>query len=313
MDGSCSPLGAADLYVHLGADGGIFVASGEPPEETAWVTLDDLRARVGRVAADGRIWLSVPQESSLTAEPAEVVRRSAVPVIAAPPRPDTRRAEGATALMAAASVGAHRLVRDLVARRAPVDSSDEKGTTALIIAARAGETEIVDTLHGAGADLDATDAEGTTALMLAAWEGHTDTVGRLVALAADQRLERRRPGDPQGRSIDAYGFARDAGHPETAAALRPRSAAWTPDPQPVVFTAKHSRSFFMVPAAIPSLVTVLAIFSGTLADVAIGIAMTGFFALLMELMFREVRRARLDMPMQARSSWSLRSPRRRMA
>jgi hypothetical protein len=59
------------------SDGGIFVASGDAPDETAWVTLDDLSARVGRVAADGRIWLSVPRESSLTAEPAEVVRRSA--------------------------------------------------------------------------------------------------------------------------------------------------------------------------------------------------------------------------------------------
>lgn len=284
-----------DLYVHLAADGGIFVAPGDDLRKNSWVTLNDLRTRVAAVQTGSRILLSQPPDAPLTEAPARLIWSGQARVVAAGPLAQTQREEGITALMSAAYVGARGLVDDLIDRGAKVDERDDKGRTALMLAAQAGETDVVELLHRAGADIEATDTEGTTPVMVAAWSGHASTVERLTALGADPKRSRPRPLDPSGPPVDARDLALAGGHTDAARACgggpepppaeetdAGSLASWRPDPTPVTFSARP-RSLWMLSVAFGGAVVALAVAAGTAADVVIGVVFAAVFAGLMQL------------------------------
>lgn len=213
-----SAPGPDDLYVHLAADGGVFVAPAGEPVRNAWVTVADLEARLSALAPGAVVWLSEPEPSPLTVAPNEAVRSGGRGVVAAASVDQVERPDGGTALLAAADVGAVHLLVDLLGRGAPVDQTDDRGRTALGVAAQAGQDEVAGLLLAAGADVDAPDHEGTTPLMYAAWEGHAPVVTRLRSAGADADRTRTSPvGDD--RPVDAADLAAGRGHTDVLVAL----------------------------------------------------------------------------------------------
>lgn len=305
-----------DLYVHLGADGGIFAAPADALFESAWVTLEALRRRVAATPADSQIFLSHPQESIRSAGPARVVDEGPAHVTPAAPLPQTQRRAGTNALMAAAFVGAGELVRDLIERGSPVDERDDTGATALMLAAQAGENGSVETLHQAGADIEAADADGTTPLMFAAWSGNEVTVARLLELGADPARTRPTPLDPSRRPVDARGLALDGDHRSVVALLTAARTTdrrgerggedtgrepgagegdrWRPDPAPVVFTGPRMRWLYVVVGILALGLTVGPALTGTGRDVLIGSGAAVVLSALVVLVVTRTGAARLE-------------------
>lgn len=205
----------ADLYVHLAADGGIFVAPGHDLHRSAWVTLAELERHVATVPPAARLFLHEPDPSPLTDGPSRIVRGALTTVIEAGALPATRRPDGHPAILTTAADGAASLVRDLLVRGVPVDTTDPTGATALHAAAYAGQVVSLDVLLEAGAEVDRPDHEGTTPLMMAAWAGRAPAVRRLLEAGADPTCTRSGP----GRALTAADLARGSGHDSTAALL----------------------------------------------------------------------------------------------
>lgn len=110
--------------------------------------------------------------------------------LAAGADPDTRDAEGATALMHAAHAGNLALVRALLAAGADVHVADSGGWTALHKAvhdadADRGHPEVVQALVDAGADVEARIGYGIRPLMLAAGYGEAAVAEVLLHAGAD--------------------------------------------------------------------------------------------------------------------------------
>jgi len=292
-----------DLYVHLAADGGIFVAPGEDLTRSAWITSGELRRRVAEVPRTGRIWLSEPDPSPLTRAPAEAVMAADTTIAEALPLPETQRPLANTALMSAAYVGAADLVEDLLSRGVPVDARNDNGYTALLLAAEAGETTVAERLLQAGADIEATDHDGTTALMLAAWSGRAATVARLRALGADPTRTRPTPGDPTGAPIDARGLALGRNHAEAAAACGPgppEPPAGGPPSPPAADRLRFVPPRIRWPWVVLGLMTlfiaaaVAASRDPRPADVVIGLAMVAFVASVITFVVWRRNRAGLE-------------------
>lgn len=205
----------ADLYVHLSADGGIFVAPGHDLRRSAWITVADLERHVAAVPPAARLFLHEPEPSPLTAGPSRLVRDALTTVIEAGALPGTRRPDDHPAILTMAADGAVSLVRDLLDRGVPVDATDPTGATALHAAAHAGQVASLDVLLEAGAEVDRPDHEGTTPLMMAAWAGRSPAVRRLLEAGADPTLTRPGP----DRALTAADLARGVGHDSTAALL----------------------------------------------------------------------------------------------
>ena len=98
---------------------------------------------------------------------------------------DTRRADGATALLWAAHWDDRETVRQLLGAGADVDAADDHGVTPLIRAAENASAGTVDLLLAAGADPKAAQTSGLTALMVAARTGSIEVVRALLAHGAD--------------------------------------------------------------------------------------------------------------------------------
>ena len=98
---------------------------------------------------------------------------------------DTRRADGATALLWAAHWDDRETVRQLLGAGADVDAADDHGVTPLIRAAENASAGTVDLLLAAGADPKAEQTSGLTALMVAARTGSIEVVRALLAHGAD--------------------------------------------------------------------------------------------------------------------------------
>ena len=98
---------------------------------------------------------------------------------------DTRRADGATALLWAAHWDDRETVRLLLDAGADVDAADDHGVTPLIRAAENASAGTVDLLLAAGADPKAAQTSGLTALMVAARTGSIEVVRALLAHGAD--------------------------------------------------------------------------------------------------------------------------------
>ena len=98
---------------------------------------------------------------------------------------DTRRADGATALLWAAHWDDRESVRLLLDAGADVNAADDYGVTPLMRASENASAATVDMLLAADADPNATQASGLTALMIAARTGNVEVVRALMTYGAD--------------------------------------------------------------------------------------------------------------------------------
>ncbi len=87
--------------------------------------------------------------------------------------PNSRDADGWTALMYAARTDDPQLVKLLLKAKAELEIANRDGETALLVAARRGNVEAARQLLMAGADVKATDARGRTALAWAEADNRT--------------------------------------------------------------------------------------------------------------------------------------------
>ena len=153
-------------------------------------------------------------------------------------------AQGATALMCAATVGDAELASLLINRQpegsvvdleetmdsilAMVAATDARGWCPLMFAAQNGHAATAVLLIDHGADLEAADASGRTALICAAHFGHADTAAALLDAGADPAAA-----DAAGQA--AWAHAKAEGHAGVfGPALMDRLAE-----VPLVFAAKH--------------------------------------------------------------------------
>ena len=95
------------------------------------------------------------------------------------------QAPAAATLLESAKLGDLAAVRDLISRRAPVDTADRRGLTPLMWAAASGNIEVVRQLLDSGAAVDRRANDGSTALMLASANGSLEIVRALVLKGAD--------------------------------------------------------------------------------------------------------------------------------
>ena len=98
---------------------------------------------------------------------------------------DTRRADGATALLWAAHWDDRETVRLLLDAGAEVNAADDYGVTPLMRASENASAATVEMLLAAGADPNAAQASGLTALMIAARTGNIEVVRALMEHGSD--------------------------------------------------------------------------------------------------------------------------------
>jgi len=114
-------------------------------------------------------------------------------------------------LLESARLGNLAAVRDLLSRRAPVDTVDRRGLTPLMWAAATGNTEIVRLLLDNGAVVDRRANDGSTALMFASANGSLEIVRALVVKGADVTTARG--------GVKARQLAVERGHADVAMLL----------------------------------------------------------------------------------------------
>jgi hypothetical protein len=205
------------LYVHLRADGGIFVVKGSGEEFLA--TEDQLLDLVRSVVDDKGVVI-YSRDDPQHDPPAELTRVFKRMVDLRPtfqlldkPHPHASLRGGATTLMQAAFASNLSLIDDLVRRGGTLEARDVDGMTALMYASNRGNGPATSELIRLGAVVNARDAEGNTPLMFAAQGGHEAIVDQLLRAGADLHL--------QGKAgFTAFEFARQNGHAE----LLPRLA-----------------------------------------------------------------------------------------
>ena len=90
------------------------------------------------------------------------------------------RVNGNTKLMVATASGDVGTVKELLAKRALVNTKSTHGSTALMVAAAGGHDAIVKLLLARGARVDDSTRHGYRALMLAAYYGHASTAELLL-------------------------------------------------------------------------------------------------------------------------------------
>jgi serine/threonine protein kinase len=94
--------------------------------------------------------------------------------------PDTRDANGRTALISAALRGSNNISQKLLRKGADINARDATGSTALMASALGGHKETTKVLLDNDANVNLTDNNGQTALIRAASQGHTDIVRMLI-------------------------------------------------------------------------------------------------------------------------------------
>lgn len=210
------------LYVHVADDGGLLAIDGTSGR-SAWVTEAEMRRRLDLLVGDGgSVLLSRESGSPLTKPAMDLIRATGLPVVLSrEPHPDAVRSGGATALMAAAFVGAMDLLRDLLRRGADIEAQDVDGYTALMYACNEGPLEAVDLLIASGTDVARTDREGSTPLMFASQRGDLGIVKRLLAEGVDPTRQRTVDG------LTARYFASSNGHERVAAVLLSAELQWS--------------------------------------------------------------------------------------
>jgi ankyrin repeat protein len=130
--------------------------------------------------------------------------------------PNTKRADGATALHWAAHWDDVELVRDLLAGGANVDATTEYGLTPLALSAENGTNasgDIVELLLQKGANPNLLRASGETVLMTAAFAGNVKAVEALLARGANPNAKEKVKGQT------ALMWAASEGHLDVTRAL----------------------------------------------------------------------------------------------
>ena len=127
--------------------------------------------------------------------------------------PDTRQADGATALHWAVHRNNHDIVTALINAGTDVNSVNRLGASALYLAAKVGEAELIERMLEAGADPNLALPMGETLLMTAARSGTAEGVRFLVLAGADVNAKE------DSREQTALMWAAAQGHVEVVRVL----------------------------------------------------------------------------------------------
>ena len=177
------PLSPGDVYVYSHGNGAIYLL--EADGRSRLVTLGEVEAITAAAHEAGARVFAAWDDTPIAAEVVERIRTGAPVVAFELGRPPHSWNDGTDALMEAASVGADRLLDDLIARGVDLARRDVSGSTALHHAAAHGNLHAIDALVAAGADLDAASDTGLTPHMVAMATRELDAARRLVDLGAD--------------------------------------------------------------------------------------------------------------------------------
>ena len=112
---------------------------------------------------------------------------------------DSRRSDGATPLMIAASKGRLDAFSVLIERKSDLTLKDNNGWTLLHYAAKGGNNVIIEKLLSLGLDIDSRRRDGATPLMIAAYNGRLDAFSVLIERKSDPSLK-----DNNGQTLLHY-------------------------------------------------------------------------------------------------------------
>jgi hypothetical protein len=209
------PVLKNSLYVHLFADGGIYLIRGTG--EAYLATQERLLQEVDQVVAGGGVVLYGRDHPEGGAPPIvtktfdRIVQKT--PLLFDPHPAVGARPPDLTTLMLVASVGNTEVARDLAERGADLERLSLTGWNALMLAANLGHVETVRELIRHGANVNARGEQESTALMFAAQNGDDAVVQALLSAGAD-------PNARGSHGLTALGFARQNRHERTVRLLQ---------------------------------------------------------------------------------------------
>ena len=213
-----TPDPSKGLYVHLFADGGIYLIRGTG--EAYLATQERLLQEVDLVVARGGVVLYGRDHPEGSATPIvtktfeRIVDKTPPLQLLVDPHPAVgARPPDLTTLMLVASVGNTEVARDLAERGADLESFSLTGWNALMLAANLGHVETVRELIRHGANVDARGEQQSTALMFAAQNGDDAIVQVLLSAGAD-------PNARGSHGLTALGFAKQNRHERTVRLLQ---------------------------------------------------------------------------------------------
>lgn len=212
------PVLKNSLYVHLFADGGIYLIRGTG--EAYLATQERLLQEVDQVVAGGGVVLYGRDHPEGGAPPIvtktfdRIVQKTPPLRLLFDPHPAVgARPPDLTTLMLVASVGNTEVARDLAERGADLERLSLTGWNALMLAANLGHVETVRELIRHGANVNARGEQESTALMFAAQNGDDAVVQALLSAGAD-------PNARGSHGLTALGFARQNRHERTVRLLQ---------------------------------------------------------------------------------------------
>ena len=206
------------LYVHLFADGGIYLVRGTG--EAYLATQKRLLEEIDVVLAGGGVVLygrdgpegSPPPIVTKTFE--HIVEKKPPLQLVVEPHPNVRaRPPDLTTVILVASVGNTEVVRDLAERGADLEAFTRDRMNPLMLAANGGHVDTVRELIRHGANVNARGEQDSTPLMYAAQNGDDAIVQVLLAAGAD-------PNARGSHGLTPLGFARQNKHERTVRLLQ---------------------------------------------------------------------------------------------
>ena len=212
-----TPDPSQSLYVHLFADGGIYLVRGTGVAYLA--TQGRLLEEIDLVVVGGGVVLFGRDHPEDGAPPIVtktferiVEKRPPLQLVVEPHAEVRARPPDLTTVMLVASLGNTEVVRDLAERGADLEAFTRDRMNALMLAANAGHVETVRELIRHGANVNARGEQDSTPLMYAAQNGDDAVVQALLSAGAD-------PSARGSHGLTALGFARQNSHERTARLL----------------------------------------------------------------------------------------------
>lgn len=175
-------MSPGDLYVYAHGNGAVFsYFQAWKGDDIATITpLDEVLKAIAEIPVHGGQVFLGQDDAPLARDTVDRLRAAGVPLVDfVPARPPNEWHQGTTALMEAAAAGNEEVVRDLIARGAPVEQRDVSGATALHHAASKGRTAMVGLLIDGGAQPTSVTKPGLTPYDVAVASGHDDTAAHL--------------------------------------------------------------------------------------------------------------------------------------
>jgi ankyrin repeat protein len=220
--GEFKPDPKKSLYVHLFADGGIYLVRGSG--EAFLATQERLLEEIDAVIAGGGVLLY--GRDNPKSDPTPIVteafkrildKKPPLQLLVEPHPAVKARPTDLTSLILAASVGNTEVVRDLCERGADIEAFTRERMNPLMLAANGGHSETVRELIRRGANINARGEQESTPLMFAAQNGDDAVVQALLSAGADANVR-------GSHGLTALGFARQNRHERTARLLQSAGA-----------------------------------------------------------------------------------------